>query len=757
MIGQTLGHYRILEKIGAGGMGVVYRARDEHLGRDVAIKVLPAGTLSDEAARRRFRKEALALSKLNHPNIETVHDFDTQDSLDFLVMEYIAGETLGEKLAGGALTEKEITQVGLQVSEALRAAHEQGVVHRDIKPGNVRLTPEGRVKVLDFGLAKLLQPFSPTAATESVTETGLIAGTLPYMAPEQLRGEEVDARSDIYSLGVMLYELATGRRPFQETLSTALTDAILHKPAPPPGRLRPELSAELERIILKCLEKDPENRYQSAKELCVDLRRLGAPVPTEAARPKPVTRRARRAARQRISSLAVLPLANLSRDPEQEYFADGMTEALITDLAKIRALKVISRTSAMRYKGSEKPLPEIARELNVDALVEGSVLRAGDQVRITAQLIHGATDEHLWAESYQRPLQDVLSLQADVAHAIAQEIQVKLTPRERARLTTVRPVNPAAHEAYLKGRYHWNQWHAEGFRKGVEYFQQAVEADSSYAAAYAGLAEACAFLGYWGYLPLQDVYPKAKAAAIKALALDETLGEAHCALGAVRWFHDWDLAEAEKEFKRALELSPNDADARVWYSVFLSVIKGDLEKSLAEAKRARELDPFSSYVNAVSAWTFLWARQYDRAIEQAGKTLELNPLAVQAYYAMGSAFVMKGAFPEAIETCEKAMEVSSDSLSLAFLGALYARAGKTEKAQALRRELTEKASHVPAMYFAWLHLCVGEDDMAFEWLEKAYQAREPMLFWIRASPLSDPVRQDPRFQALLRRMNFPEN
>jgi len=755
MIGESLGHYRVLEKIGAGGMGVVYRAHDQHLARDVAIKVLPAGTLADEAARKRFRAEAEALARLNHPHIATVHDFDTQNGTDFLVMEFVPGSSLAERLAAGSLPEKEVLRLGMQVAAALEEAHEHRIVHRDLKPANIRLTAKGDAKVLDFGLAKLLRP-ADDLNTRSLTQSQAAVGTLPYMAPEQLRAESVDVRTDIYAFGCVLYEVATGRRPFRETISATLTDAILHRPASSPRELVPQLSGELERIILKCLEKDPENRYQSAKELCVDLRRLATQVSAGVAAPAPPRAEAH-GARQLIRSLAVLPLANLSHDSEQEYFADGMTEALITDLAKISALKVISRTSAMRYKNTDKPLPEIARELKVDALVEGSVLRAGDQVRITAQLIYGATDEHLWAESYQRPVQDVLSLQAEIARAIAQEIQAKLTPPERARLARVRPVNPAAHEAYLKGRYHWNQWHAEGFKKGVEYFQQAVQIDPSYAAAYAGLAEACAFLGYWGFLPLQEVFPKAAAAALKALTLDETLGEAHCALGAVRWFYDWDLAEAEKEFKRALELNPNDADAHAWNSVFLSVIQGDLEKGLVEMKRARELDPFSSYVNAVSAWSFFWARQYDHAIEQARRTLELNPLAVQAYYAMANAFMMKEAFPEAIDALEKATEISRDPLSLAFLGAAYARAGKSEKAQAVLRELTDKASQVPAMFFAWRYVITGEKDLAFEWLEKAYQARDPQLFWLKVSPAYVPFRDDPRTHDLLRRMNLPDN
>jgi TolB-like protein/tRNA A-37 threonylcarbamoyl transferase component Bud32 len=542
MIGQTLGRYRIVEKLGAGGMGEVYRAHDEQLKRDVALKVLLADTLADDRARKRFRREAETLSKLNHPNIAQIHDFGSQDELDFLVMEQVPGESLKERLDKGSLPEKELIRLGGQIADALQEAHEQGIVHRDLKPGNVKLTARGQAKVLDFGIAKLLQA-ATEATTQTFTETHSLAGTLPYMAPEQLRGEEIDARSDLYSFGVMLYEMATARRPFEEKLSTALSDAILHQAPPAPRTVNRRLSAGLENVILKCLEKEPERRYQSAKEARIDLERLGAGIPVAApARPRPWTRRLAVAAvalvvlaallvgfnvgglRDRllgeptqITSLAVLPLENLSGDAEQQYFVDGIHEELTATLAKIGSLKVISRSSAMRYQETDKPLQQIAEELGVEAVVEGSVRRAGNQVRVTVQLIKADTDEHLFAENYQRELRDILFLQSEIAQAISRQVQVTLSPQEEARLASARPIDPEAYQAYLKGQHFLAKWTEDGTRKSIEYFLQAIDIDPTYAPAYARLGWAYNNLSFWGYAPPEETLPRVRAAVTRAL------------------------------------------------------------------------------------------------------------------------------------------------------------------------------------------------------------------------------------------------
>ena len=755
LVGNELGHYRIAEKIGAGGMGEVYRARDEHLARDVAIKVLPPGTLTDQSARKHFRKEALILSQLNHPNIATVHDFDTQQRVDFLVMEYIPGITLSEKVAAGPLPEKEVLRLGLQLAEGLAAAHEHGVVHRDLKPGNLRVTSDGRLKILDFGLAKLRLPGHKTvAATESLSETEMMAGTLPYMAPEQLLGGEIDARTDIHGVGFVLYEMATGRYPFAEVERSQLIGAILHRPPRPPAALNLKLSPELERIIGKCLEKEPENRYQSAKQLLVDLQRLSAP-PQESA-----SRCLARASLRRIKALAVLPLENLSRDPEQSYFADGMTEALITDLAKIGSLRVISRTSIMHYKDTDKRLPEIARELNVDAIVEGSVLRVSDQVRITAQLIHGKTDEHLWAQSYQRESSDILALQSEVAQAIAREIQVKLKPSQRVNLSKAGQVNPEAYEAYLKGRYYWNKRTKEGFQKAIEYFQQAIEKDPSYARAYAGLADSFVLLGSAPYavLPPMEVMPKAKAAAMKALEMDDTLTEAHTSLGRARCLYDWSWADAEREFKEAISLNPGYSTAHQWYSIHLSLM-GRHTEAIREAACARELDPLSLIVVAGLAMRFFYAREYDQAEAILRKTLEMESNFPIVYEYLGRVLMASGSPEQAIANYLIAIRlIGRVPILVSELASAYALGSERTDSLKLLDELVELSnrSYVPPFLIAGIYAQLAEREQAFDCLERGYQQHDPWLAWLNVEPRIDPLRSDPRFRDLLRRMNFPQ-
>ena len=749
--GEVLGHYRIAEKIGAGGMGEVYRARDEHLGRYVAIKVLPAGTLADPHARKRFRQEADALSQLNHPNIATIYDFDTQEGVDFLVMEYIPGETLSDKLRQEQLSEKEVVRLGLQMVEGLAAAHEQGVIHRDLKPGNLRLTTDERLKILDFGLAKLVRCLSPMANTESSLDTVVFAGTLPYMAPEQLRGAAGDVRTDIYSAGVVLYELATGRLPFPETLPTALSDDILHQAVPPLGRLRPELSPRLEEIVLKCLGKEPENRYQSARELAIDLRRLTSSTSTASVVAAATRKRARS---KRIRSVAVLPLSNFSRDPEQEYFADGMTEALICDLAKLRGVKITSRTSVMRYKGSETPLPQIANELNVDAVVEGSVMRVGPRVRIIAQLIHAASDTHRWAQSYDRDFEDVLLVQSEIARAIAQEIQVAITPEEAKRLGTARRVNPEAYEAYLKGRFHWYKLSREHLDTALKYFQVSLERDPRDPLAYVGIAGVWGSRGDCGFVPPREASPKAKAAALKAIELDGSLSEAHISLAnaqAVAW--EWD--EAAKGYQRAIALMPNSAEAHFFLSDLL-LSRQRVDEWKTHIERTLELDPLNFFFQCFYGWHLFYLCRYDEAIAELHKALKAEPNLPPAHLRLWGAFYGKGMYEEAVAEARTFFEVLGDKEVVQALQRGYIDTGYSGAMRLAAETLNERSrlTYVQPTQIARLYAHAGDKDHALEWLEKAYEERLPAMVHLGVDSDWSSLRSEPRFQHLMRRLNL---
>ena len=786
MIGQTLGHYRILEKVGSGGMGVVYRARDEQLERDVALKVLPSGTLGNDASRRHFRKEAMALAKLNHPNIETVYEFDTQDGMDFLVMEYVPGKTLADRLIGGALPEKEVIALGMQIAAALVEAHEHGIVHRDLKPANIALTEKGQAKVLDFGLAKLLRPRDETTA-DSLSSTCGAAGTLPYMSPEQMRGEQVDARSDLYTIGAVLYEMATYRRAFGEPLASRLIDAVLHQTPVPPRALNPRISPELERIILKCLDKNPEQRYQSAKELLVDLRRLEQSASGELVTPAPLPKGRSRGAKlaaygvaalvalaamltamyaggwrdrllvrprssAQIRSLAVLPFANLSGDADQDYFADGMTEALITDLGQIQAIRVISRTSVMQFKGTRRPLAEIARELNVDAIVEGSVSRSDGLALVTARLVYGPTDAQVWSKRYQRDLQNVLVMQGEVASAIVHEINVTLTPQEQTRLASGRQVNPAAHEAYLKGNFlMWGTY--EQRQRAKEYFEQAISADPNYAPAYAGLAG-----HYWKTEDLDPriAMPKAEQYALRALQLDPMLAHAHLALGGIRFYGNWDWPKAEAEFRRAIELNSGDAEAHRVYSYYLSAL-GREEEALSEIRSAQDLDPLYIATQITAGWVFYWAHQYDKAIEQCQKALELDPNTAGGYDCLGSSYLGKGSYEQAIAACQRAVALSGNAPArIVCLGQAYALAGRKSQARKVLQELRDLSAHtyVPPFFLAELHAALGEHEQALACLEDAYEGRDRYIAWLKVERALDPLRADPRFANLLHRVHL---
>jgi len=755
--GVRLGPYEIVAPLGVGGMGEVYKARDTRIDRTVAIKVLRPELSADPVNRARLRREARAIGRLNHPHICVLHDVSCEDGTDFLVLEFVEGDTLDQSLQRGPLPLDRVLRYAIEIADALDHAHRHGIVHRDLKPSNIVLTSSG-VKLLDFGIARWHAAEFTLVFSTSTTQTdeARIVGTPNYMAPEQIEGKSLDARTDIFAFGCVLYEMLTARKAFEGGSSAMVLAAILEREPPLATLVRPGTPALIDHIVKRCLARNPDDRWRAAHDIRLALEgsynHSSASVDAEAVvKPRSILRPGR------IKSLVVLPLAHQSGDPEHDYFADGMTEALIADLAQISALLVISRTSAMQYRNVHKPLPEIAKELNVDGLIEGSVLRVGERVRITVQLIHGATDAHLWAKSYEGSVRDVFALQSEVARAIAGEIKIRLTPRERLRLARAQQVQPDAHEAYLRGRHYWSKVTEEGFCRALDHLRVAVAIDPSFAMAQAALADVYIALGAFGVLMPKEAFSNARTATLRALAADPKLADAHRTLALVKMCYDWDWSGAEAAFRLAMRCQPGSAEVYAQYAVYL-VALGRCDEAVVGAERARALDPLSLMINNDLAFA-LWTAGRDReAIDQYRRTLELDSSFVESRRELGVMYAHRGDFDAAVAELQRAAAGARDTETLALLGHALGLAGRRLEAQQILAELGDLSGtrYVSPFDIALIQLALGQLDDAFASLERAYEDRSTGLIFLKSWPLLDPIRSDRRFEDLLRRVGLVE-
>jgi serine/threonine-protein kinase len=785
--GKVLAHYEIVSPLGAGGMGEVYLARDTLLERLVALKFLPLEISNDPQRLRRFTQEAKAASALNHANIAHIYELGEADGTRFIAMEYVEGKPLDQKINGSPLKVAEILQIAPQIADALSEAHSKGIIHRDIKAANIILTNRGQVKVLDFGLAKVVADNAfpdPDVSTQLKTTPGIVIGTVPYMSPEQALGQNIDHRSDIFSLGIVLYEMATGRLPFSGRTVTETLSRITHDQPEAVSRYNYDVPSELERIIRKCLEKDPARRYQATPELVVDLENLKRDSDTvgltntsasfRGARPEKrllflggalllallvvgvfLLLRTERAKndRQTIQTIAVLPFANSSGDQSSEYLSDGMTESIINSLSQLPRLRVMARATVFRYKGKEVDPGSIGRELNVDAVLTGRVRQQADNLVVQADLVKVSDGSELWGEHYTRKAVDVFAIQDEIAKQITDRLRLRLSGAEEKLVTKHYTENAEAYDLYLKGRFFWQKGTEEGCDKAIEYYRQAIERDPNYALPYVGMASAYNTLGgVLGFRAPSATFPKGKEFLTKAVALDETLADVHAVLASYALEYDWNWSEAERQFKRAIELNPNDAETHESYGMYLEAL-GRFDEAISERLLAQKFDPLSPFTVADVGYPYYYARKYDEAIAWYRKGLELDPKLSWCHLWIGQAYVQKGMFKEAIDEINQAVQLSGGDIRMrATLGHALAVAGQSEKARNVLKDLQEvsKQRYVSPYYFALISEGLGGNQQAVTWLQKAQEERQPYLVLMNVEPVFDSLRSDPGFIAIER-------
>jgi len=733
MIGKTISHYRIIEKLGEGGMGVVYKAEDLSLERPVALKFLSPRAMGTEEDQERFVHEAKAAASLNHANICTIYEIANADGKTFIAMEYVEGENLHARMKAAPLPLDEALAITADIGRGLAAAHERGIVHRDIKPANIVVTPSRVVKIMDFGLARI-------AGGEQLTQPGTTLGTVSYMSPEQARGGDVDGRTDVWSLGVVLYEMLTGRRPFVGDRDMAVIYSILNEDPPPPVELRPDIPEILDAIVKKALAKDRNARYASALEFAGDIFAVKGALDTGA---PTLAMPSLGAQRHTQPSVAVLPFANLSADPEQEYFCDGMAEEIINSLAHLDGLRIVARTSSFAFKGRNEDIREMGRQLGVATLLEGSVRRAGNRLRVTTQLINVADGCHLWSERFDREMEDVFAIQDEISLAVTDALKLRLLGEEKKKVVKRHTESFKAYRAYLKGRYHWFIRSSSDIEKAIEYLKEAVVIDPEYALAYAGLADCYGVLTMYRPVAPEEVYPKAKAAAMKALELDESLAEAHAALACILENYEWDWAGAERESRRAVALNPGYATAYQWRAEGL-ITQGRFDEAVEVMNRARELDPLSLFMNARVGMAFYYARRYDEAKAILETTLEVDPSFGQARYFLSLVYSME-------ERYEEAIAMLPEESFRAWVAILHAWNGDADRARTVMDDVLTRGSggyDWPSVR-ASFYFALGDIDRCFEWMEKAVEEKDSRLILMMRSPKTDSLRDDPRFNAIL--------